>query len=401
MQTRLADFLKDSPQADEAQAILRNCVHCGFCNAVCPTYRLFGDELDGPRGRIYLIKRLLEGEAATQDSRLHLDRCLTCRACESACPSGVDYHRLLNIGRGIAEETPVRPWRQRWLRRCLLAILPYPSRVSRLIALGRYVRPLLPETIKTKLPGKPLPEVWPEPRHRRRMLILEGCVQPALASAINAATARVLDRLGISLIRVQAAGCCGALPYHLEARDAGLDMMRSLIDNWWPALEAGAEAIVVTASGCGVTVKEYGELLRDDALYAEKAARVSAAAKDIVEILQGEDLSALHIAPRKIAFQSPCSLQHGQSLDGAVEGLLSRLGFELTAVADAPLCCGSAGTYSILQTDIAGRLRDAKLLALQAGGPELIASANIGCLLHLREKSALPICHWVELLDGL
>ncbi|MDD1620015.1 MAG: glycolate oxidase subunit GlcF [Methylococcaceae bacterium] len=400
MQTRLADFLKDSPQADEAQAILRSCVHCGFCNAACPTYRLLGDELDGPRGRIYLIKQLLEGEAATQDSRRHLDRCLTCRACESACPSGVEYHRLLDIGRDIAEKALVRPWRQRWLRRCLLAVLPYSRRVAGLATVGRYLGPFLPETIKTKLPGKQLPSAWPEPRHERRMLILEGCVQPALAPAINAATARVLDRLGISLIRVPAAGCCGALPHHLEARDAGLEMMRDLIDAWWPALEAGAEAIVVTASGCGVTIKEYGELLRDDVLYAEKAARVSASAKDIVEILQGEDLSALRPPPRKIAFQSPCTLQHGQSLDGAVESLLSGLGFELTVVADAQLCCGSAGTYSILQAEIAGRLRDAKLLALQAGGPELIATANIGCLLHLREKSALPIVHWIELLDG-
>jgi glycolate oxidase iron-sulfur subunit len=401
LQTRLADSLKDSPQADEAQAILRSCVHCGFCNAACPTYRLLGDELDGPRGRIYLIKQLLEGEAATPDSRRHLDRCLTCRACESACPSGVDYHRLLDIGRDIAEKSQVRPWRQRWLRRCLLAILPYSRRVAGLAAVGRFLRPLLPEAIKTKLPGKQMPGAWPKARHERRMLILEGCVQPALAPRINAATASVLDRLGISLIRVPAAACCGALPYHLDARDAGLDMMRGLIDAWWPALEAGAEAIVVTASGCGVTVKDYGELLREDALYAEKAARVSASAKDLVEILQHEDLLALKIVPRKIAFQSPCSLQHGQSLDGVVEGLLSRLGYELTVVADAQLCCGSAGTYSILQADIAERLRDAKLLALQAGGPELIATANIGCLLHLREKSALTICHWIELLDGL
>lgn len=400
MQARLADFIKDSPQADEAQAILRSCVHCGFCNAACPTYRLLGDELDGPRGRIYLIKQILEGEPATTYSRRHLDRCLTCRACESACPSGVDYHRLLDIGRDIAEKSLVRPWRQRWFRRCLLAVLPYSRRVGMLAAAGRVFRPLLPETIKTKLPGKQLPSAWPEPRHQRRMLILEGCVQPALAPAINAATARVLDRLGISLIRAPVAGCCGALPHHLEARDAGLEMMRRLIDSWWPALEDGAEAIVVTASGCGVTVKEYGELLRDDVLYAEKAARVSSAAKDIVEILQKEDLSALQIVPRKVAFQSPCSLQHGQSLEGAVESLLSRLGFELTFVADAQLCCGSAGTYSILQADIAGRLRDAKLLALQGSNPELIATANIGCLLHLKEKSALPIVHWIELLDG-
>lgn len=400
MQTRLADFIKDSPQGREAEAILRACVHCGFCNAACPTYRLLGDELDGPRGRIYLIKDLLEGGAATPDSRLHLDRCLTCRSCESACPSGVAYGRLLDTGREIAEQSLGRPWRQRWLRRCLLSVLPYRRRVVFLAGFGRLLRPLLPGSIKAKLPDRQMPGTWPEPRHPRRMLVLEGCVQPALAPRINAATARVLDRLGISLIRMPAAACCGALPYHLDDRRAGLAMMRRLIDAWWPQVEAGAEAIVITASGCGATVKDYGECLRDDPVYAEKAGRVAALAKDIVEILQDEDLSALRPTPRKIAFQSPCSLQHGQRLDGAVERLLSGLGFELTFVADAHLCCGSAGTYSILQADIAESLRDAKLASLRAGGPESIATANIGCLLHLREKTDLPVLHWVELLDG-
>lgn len=401
MQTKVASSFKCSPDIEEAQEILQRCVHCGFCNAACPTYRLRGDELDGPRGRIYLIKQWLEGEEATADSREHLDRCLTCRACESACPSGVSYHRLLEVGRDIAAKSLTRSWPQRWVRLGLLAILPYSRRVGALVSIGRVLKPLLPRAFKAKLPGKVLPGAWPTSRHQRRMLILDGCVQPALAPRINAAAARVLDGLGISLVRVPAAGCCGALSYHLEAREAALAGMRKLIDIWWPEVEAGVEAILATASGCGVTLKDYGVLLREDEVYAEKAAIIASLAKDLSEILRDENLSVLQPKPRRVAFQSPCSLQHGQSLDGVVEGILSRLGFELTSVADSQLCCGSAGTYSLLQVGMAERLRSAKLLTLEAGRPELIATANIGCLLHLNETKALPVLHWVELLDPL
>ena len=399
MLTRLADFIKNSEQGLEAETILRGCVHCGFCNASCPTYQLLGDELDGPRGRIYLIKQLLEGETPTQLSRRHLDRCLNCRACETACPSGVKYGRLLDIGRNIEAQQLARPWKQRLLRRLLLWILPYPRRFKLLASLGRSLRPFLTDRLKAKLPARPEPGAWPPARHDRRMLVLEGCVQPALAPNINAAAARVLDRLGISLIPAVSAGCCGALPYHLNDQAGGLDMMRRTIDACWPHLENGVEAIVSTASGCGLGIKDYGLLLCNDPDYAEKAARISALTRDIGEVLQAEDLSVLRIQACGIAFHSPCTLQHGQQLNGVVENILSGLGFTLTAVADAQLCCGSAGTYSILQPELAGRLQAAKISALQAGQPQLITTANIGCLLHLREKADITVLHWIELLE--
>lgn len=399
MQTRLADFIKDSPEGAEAGAILRSCVHCGFCTATCPTYQLLGDELDGPRGRIYLIKQMLEGAAVSQRTQLHLDRCLTCRACETVCPSGVRYGRLLEIGRGVLEEKVSRRWLDRLQRRALRMILPFPARFSALFRLLNRLRPILPRRLRQQVPAVRPAAAWPTRRHQRSMLVLQGCVQPILAPNINAAAAVVLDRLGIGLIDPAGSGCCGALSYHLSARQQGLDCMRRNIDAWWPHIVSGAEAIVTTASACGLMVKEYRDLLRTDPVYAQKAARVSELAKDIGEILWREDCSGLDFPQSaKLAVHAPCTLQHGQRLGGVVEALLSRSGFTLTPVADAHLCCGSAGTYALLQPELSRRLRADKIAALESGRPDVIATANIGCLLHLQAATATPVRHWIEIV---
>jgi glycolate oxidase iron-sulfur subunit len=403
MQTALADFIRDTPEGREADAILRKCVHCGFCTATCPTYLLLGDENDGPRGRIYLMKQALEGQAVTDKTRLHLDRCLTCRACETTCPSGVQYGRLLDIGRKLVEEKAPRPAGETLVRRLLAAVLPHRRLFGLLLWLGRIARPLLPPALAEKVPASvPAPGAWPVPRHARKMLVLAGCVQPALSPDTNAAAARVLDRVGISLIEAPSAGCCGALRFHVGFQEAGLADMRALIDTWWPHVEAGAEAIVMTASGCGAVVKEYGHLLRDDPAYAAKAAKVSAMTKDICEVLDGEFDRLSPLLGKKggrVAFHPPCTLQHGLRLRGVTESLLDRAGFELTPVPDAHLCCGSAGTYSILEPELSGRLRANKLAALASGEPEQIATANIGCQVHLSAGAALPVRHWIVALE--
>jgi glycolate oxidase iron-sulfur subunit len=401
MQTHLADAILATPEGREADEILRNCVHCGFCNATCPTYQLLGDELDAPRGRIYLLKMLLEGQEISTRTQSHLDRCLTCRACETTCPSGVRYGRLADFGRAIVEAKVGRPWPERLRRLALRKIMAHPRRFGPLLAAARWVRPLLPEPWRSKIPARSRAKPRPARAHARKMLILDGCVQPALAPSINAAAANVLDRLGIGLVRAEGAGCCGALSYHLAAHEEGKNFMRRNIDAWWPHVERGAEAIVMTASGCGAMVKEYGQVLKHDPTYAAKAERISALTKDIGEVLAGEDLQKIRPkTARRIAFQSPCTLQHGQKLGGLVESLLEGLGFELTPVANPHLCCGSAGTYSILQPELSEKLLANKLEALAAGGPELIATANIGCQTHLQTKATVPVRHWVELLDS-
>jgi glycolate oxidase iron-sulfur subunit len=399
MQTSLLESIRNTAQGREADAILRSCVHCGFCNATCPTYQLLGDELDGPRGRIYLIKQMLEGQPVTAHTQLHLDRCLTCRACETTCPSGVRYGRLAEIGKDLIEQQVPRPVMQNILRRVLRAVLPYPQRVAAVLALARGLRPLLPVMLARKIPcEEPVPP-WPTRLHTRRMLVLEGCVQRGATPQVNAATARVLDTLGISLSRAPQAGCCGAVSAHLLAHDEALAFMQRNIDAWWPHIEAGVEAIVSTASGCGVVVKDYVMHLRDDPAYAQKAARVSALARDLCEILAEEDLSKLvRPAAKCIAFHAPCTLQHGQKLSGKVEELLLRLGFTLTPIPNAHLCCGSAGTYSILQSELSQRLLADKLNALHSGAPTVIATANIGCQLHLATQARVPVKHWIELL---
>ena len=400
MQTALADFIKETPEGREADSILRACVHCGFCNATCPTYQLLGDELDGPRGRIYLMKQVLEGDTPSQRTLLHLDRCLTCRNCETTCPSGVRYGRLVDIGRDVVEQKVTRGWFDRTLRRLLRAVLPYPQRFGPLLRFAQGVRPLLPGPLKRSIPPRRRPTPWPQARHARRMLVLAGCVQPSIAPNINAATARVLDRLGISLIAADAAGCCGAVSHHTSDKAEGLDFARRNIDAWWPHLEAGAEAIVMTASGCGLHVKEYEIFFRDDPAYAEKARRVSAATRDLSEILANEDLSKLPQGPpARVAFHSPCTLQHGQQLGGVVETILRRRGVTLTVVPDAHLCCGSAGTYAILQRSLSRQLLRHKIDALTSDMPATIATANIGCLAHLQSGTHLPVRHWIELVD--
>jgi len=407
MQTRLADWIKDTPRGAEADAILRRCVHCGFCLATCPTYNLLGDELDSPRGRIYLMKQMLEGAPVTRRTQLHLDRCLTCRACETTCPSGVEYGKLVDIGRAVLEERVARaPWDR--LRRWFLArTLPSRGLFAAVLALGRLVKGVLPDGLARRIPPRRDPGAWPAARHARRMVALAGCVQPAMAPSINAAAARVLDALGVSLVEAPAAGCCGALPFHLDYQQDALAFVRANVDAWWPHVEAGAEAIVVTASGCGTTVKDYGRLLRDDPAYASKAARIAELARDISEVVAAERAAlAARLAgvaraseSERVAFQSPCSLQHGLKLDGVVEAILRDAGYALTPVADAHLCCGSAGTYSILQPELSRRLRRNKVRALEAGDPQLIATANIGCLAHLGAGTTLPVLHWIELLD--
>jgi len=404
MQTTLADSFRNTAAGDTAERILRSCVHCGFCLATCPTYQILGNELDSPRGRIYLMKQMLEGATPTVRTQQHLDRCLTCRNCETTCPSGVEYGKLLDIGRHIVEEKVGRSPREAATRAVIKTGLLSPLLFNTALKLGQSVRGLMPGFLQARIPAAEESGTRPAPRHARKMLVLEGCVQPGLKPNINAATARVLDRIGISLITAEEAGCCGAVAHHLNDHDDGLAAMRRNIDAWIPHLDAGIEAIVMTASGCGVMVKDYGWLLRDDPAYADKAARVSAATKDLSEILVAEADALKQLdtraVPKRIAYHPPCTLQHGQKLSGGVEALLTQAGFELTAVAEKHLCCGSAGTYSILQPEIAGALKTRKLGHLQAGQPEIIVTANIGCLTHLQSGSSIPVRHWVELLDS-
>ncbi|OYZ83755.1 MAG: glycolate oxidase iron-sulfur subunit [Polaromonas sp. 24-62-144] len=382
--------------------MLRKCVHCGFCTATCPTYQLLGDELDGPRGRIYLIKQVLEGEMPTRKTQLHLDRCLTCRNCETTCPSGVQYGHLVDIGRKIVDERVPRPAGEKALRWALKEGLPSPM-FAPAMKLGQAVRGLLPAALQAKVPAPQASGTRPTRSHARKVLMLEGCVQPSMMPNINAATVRVLDAAGIQTLVAAKAGCCGAIKFHLNDHDGGKAEMRRNIDAWWPHVEAGIEAIVMNASGCGVTVKEYGHSLKDDPAYAEKAARISALTRDLSELLPDlvEPLRAQVAAKAgQVAFHPPCTLQHGQQLRGGVEKHLGALGFQIkTATNEAHLCCGSAGTYSVLQPTLAYQLRDRKLGHLNEMVPEVIVSANIGCITHLQSGTATPVRHWVELLD--
>ena len=404
MQTHLSPEFQGTPEGAEAEAILRKCVHCGFCTATCPTYQLLGDELDGPRGRIYLMKQVLEGEAPTRKTQLHLDRCLTCRNCESTCPSGVDYGRLVDIGRAVVERKVARPATERALRGTLAAGLSSPL-FGPAMKLGQSVRALLPQRLREKVPAKQDAGAWPTRAHARKVLLLAGCVQPAMLPNVNAATARVLDAAGIQALVAPEAGCCGAVKFHLNDQDGGRAQMRANIDAWWPPVERGeVEAIVMNASGCGVTVREYGHYLQHDPAYADKAARIGALTRDLSELLP-ELVPALkdkvRAQPGTFAYHPPCTLQHGQKLRGGVEQGLAALGFTVRVAAnEAHLCCGSAGTYSVLQPQLAHALRDRKLGHLDALQPRAILSANIGCIQHLQSGTELPVRHWVEVLDA-
>lgn len=402
MQTNLADFIKDTPQGIEADAILRACVHCGFCTATCPTYQVLGDELDGPRGRIYLIKQVLEGAEPTKKTQQHLDRCLTCRNCESTCPSGVQYGRLIDIGRAVVDEKVGRSATETATRSLLRKGLLNKPLFNIAMKVGRTVRPLLPKALKSKV--QPLRDkgAWPTTQHARTMIVLDNCVQNAMAPAIDFAAARVLDRAGVSLKWVSAGGCCGALSHHLNAHDEAAQKVRANIDAWWPLVEAGAEAIVGTASGCSVMLKDYGHFMQHDAAYAAKAKRIGELSKDVSEVIVAEWpalKSKLKPANEKIAYHPPCTLQHGMKLKGGVETLLKDMGFELAPVADSHLCCGSAGTYSVLQPAISSELKSRKLKSLTADAPKQIATANIGCMTHLQSGTELTVKHWIELLD--
>jgi len=385
-------------------------VHCGFCTATCPTYQLLGDELDGPRGRIYLMKQVLEGAPVTRKTQLHLDRCLTCRNCETTCPSGVQYGHLLDIGRRIVDERVERPAGEKSVRWLLKAGLTSPL-FGPAMKTGQLLRPLLPASLKAKVPAAAgaAASRWPRREHPRKVLMLLGCVQPAMMPNVNSATARVLDAAGIQTLVADGAGCCGAIRSHLGDHDGGLADMRANIDSWWPLVQGltsqgQVEAIVMNASGCGVTVKEYGHALAHDAAYAEKARRVGELTKDISELLP-DMVPALQNKVRvgknrRLAFHPPCTLQHGQQLRGGVERHLGALGFEVSlAGTESHLCCGSAGTYSVLQPELAIQLRDRKLGHLKPLQADTIVSANIGCIQHLQTGTTTPVRHWVEVLD--
>ncbi len=407
MQTQLSPEYHDTPEGREAESILRKCVHCGFCTATCPTYQLLGDELDGPRGRIYLIKQVLEGAEPTRKTQQHLDRCLTCRNCESTCPSGVQYGHLVDIGRQLVDAKVERPAGERLVRWALKEGLS-SSLFAPAMKLGQTVRGLLPNSLKAKVPEARDAGAWPTREHARKVLMLTGCVQPSMSPNINSATARVLDACGIQTVVAAQAGCCGALKFHLNDQTGGAAQMRANIDAWWPWVERGeVEAIVMNASGCGVMVKDYGHVLRDDPVYAQKAQRISELTQDLSELLPQllptlkEQLKPEVVqATGVVAYHPPCTLQHGQQLKGGVETHMAALGFQVqVATSESHLCCGSAGTYSVLNPEIAYQLRDRKLGHLKALQPRAILSANIGCITHLQSGSDVPVRHWVELVD--
>jgi len=399
MQTQIHKSLQKHPAIAQADEILRSCVHCGFCNATCPTYQLLGDELDGPRGRTYLIKQIIETGSCTEKTREHLDRCLSCRSCETTCPSGVQYSRLLSVGRELAEKNSPRKIFDTLLRRALRLVIPYRQRISVIVTIAQKLKPILPAAIQRQLPTQ-TPAGLTLTRHQRLVILPNGCAQDAFAADINSDCRNILDKLGITAVSIDSDSCCGAMSEHMSQSAEAEMFMKKNIDAWWPSIESGAEAIVSTASACGLMIKDYGHLLAHDADYADKATRVSELCVDISELLSNEDCSIFeNTQSQRISFHAPCTLQHGQRITGKVESLLNQIGYELIDYNDAHLCCGSAGAYSILQKNISTQLLNNKIENLLQAQPDIIATANIGCLLHMRSGTDTPVKHWLQLIS--
>ncbi|NOY66722.1 MAG: glycolate oxidase subunit GlcF [Gammaproteobacteria bacterium] len=401
MQTRLPDNFLATEQGKIANKILRSCVHCGFCTATCPTYQLLGDELDSPRGRIYLIKQMLEGNDVSRRTQIHLDRCLTCRACETTCPSGVEYGKLIDLGRNWIEPRVSRPITEKTSRWILRKLIPYPGRFKLLLQIARLFMPLLPAHLAHKIPARPKQTTWPDRQHKHKVLILNGCAQSVTHPEIDAATARVLDYFQIEIVQESQSGCCGAVSQHLSAAQEAKKQMQKNIDAWWPQINNSVKNIIVNASGCAVQLKEYAHYFEDDPNYKEKAQLIANNVIDISELLAQLPLEKAvnHSSNQTIAFHSPCTLQHGQQITNVIEPMLEKCGYNLTHIKDSHLCCGSAGTYSILQADLSSQLLENKLTNLTAENPEIIATANIGCLMQLQTTSPVPVVHWINLID--
>ena len=416
MQTNFSLAQLADPDIAEANRILRSCVHCGFCTATCPTYVLLGDELDSPRGRIYLIKDMLEKQApATPQVVKHIDRCLTCLSCMTTCPSGVHYQHLVDHARVHIEETYKRPMFDRLLRRMLAAVLPYPNRFRLAMLGGALAQPLgrflpgrlgammrlMPKSLPPPAPSDK-PQVFPaEGRRKGRVALMAGCAQRVLAPTINEATVRLLTRHGIEVVVPEAAGCCGALVHHMGREADSHRQAKANIDAWTTEMEGdGLDAIIINASGCGTTVKDYGFMFRTDEAIKDKAARVSAITRDISEFMHEIGMQMpVRVSGMTVAYHAACSLQHGQKITKQPKALLTQAGFRVVEPAESHLCCGSAGTYNILQPAIAGRLLDRKVANLERTAPEAIATGNIGCMTQIAGGTGVPVVHTVELLD--
>jgi glycolate oxidase iron-sulfur subunit len=413
MQIKIAPAFEHEQDIGTVKSIINKCVHCGFCTATCPTYQVLGDELDGPRGRIYLMKEMVEGAAVTSKTQIHLDRCLTCRNCESTCPSGVRYGRLVDIGRRYVESRVGRPTWQKLHHWLIRETLSRRGLFSFLLGMARFLRPIMPSAMQKKIQVVPPAGAWPSPDSarsaKRQMLLHLGCVQPALMPNVDAATARVFDKLGVALITTTEAGCCGAIRQHLHDHAGAHAQIKANIDAWWPYVAQGVDTLVINASGCGVMIKEYGDLLADDPIYADKARQIAAMAKDVSEILPAyaQELAALVQAregghqPARVTYHPPCTLQHGLKIRGGVEGLLEQLGVRVSLCHESHLCCGSAGTYSILQPVMSQTLLERKLGNILKTSPDEIVSGNVGCINHLQSGTAIPVRHWIELIDRM